>query len=52
MGLTIPGYGIHGTNDESTIGSQITMGCVRMKNNDVVELFDIVKPGTEVEIVD
>ncbi len=51
MGLTISGYGIHGTNDENTIGSQITMGCVRMRNDDVVELFDIVSPGTEVEIV-
>jgi lipoprotein-anchoring transpeptidase ErfK/SrfK len=52
MGLSAAGYGIHGTNDEKTIGSQITMGCIRMLNDDVIELFDIVPTGTEVEIVD
>ncbi len=52
MGLSVEGYGIHGTSDESTIGKQITQGCVRMRNNDVIELFDIVPSGTEVEIVD
>lgn len=52
MGLSVKGYGIHGTSDETTIGSQITQGCVRMCNNDVIELFDIVPSGTEVEIAD
>ena len=52
MGLSLAGYGIHGTNDESTIGGQVTMGCVRMHNRDVIELFDIVPSGTEVEIVE
>lgn len=52
MGLSVQGYGIHGTADESTIGSQVTQGCVRMKNADVVELYDIVPSGTEVDIVD
>ncbi|MGB3242457.1 MAG: L,D-transpeptidase family protein [Candidatus Omnitrophota bacterium] len=52
MGLSVQGYGIHGTSDERTIGRQITQGCVRMRNNDVVELYDIVPSGTEVEIVD
>ncbi|MFH1305432.1 MAG: L,D-transpeptidase family protein [Candidatus Omnitrophota bacterium] len=52
MGLSIQGYGIHGTRDETTIGAQVTGGCVRMHNSDVVELFDIVPSGTEVEIVD
>lgn len=50
MGLSADGYGIHGTSDESTIGSQITQGCVRMRNDDVIELFDIVPSGTEVRI--
>ncbi|MFH1798210.1 MAG: L,D-transpeptidase family protein [Candidatus Omnitrophota bacterium] len=50
MGLSIEGYGIHGTSNESTIGSQITQGCVRMRNNDVIELFEIVPSGTEVRI--
>ncbi len=52
MGLSIQGYGIHGTSDETTIGRQITQGCVRMKNVEVEELFDIVPSGTLVEIVD
>ncbi|MBF0494946.1 MAG: L,D-transpeptidase family protein [Candidatus Omnitrophica bacterium] len=52
MPIDKPGYGIHGTNDESTIGGQTTSGCVRMYNKDVVELFNIVPKGTEVEIVD
>ena len=52
MGLSVQGYGIHGTSDEKTIGRQITQGCVRMYNADVVELYDIAPSGTEVEIVD
>lgn len=52
MPIDVPGYGIHGTNDESSIGAQVTAGCVRMKNSDVEELYDIVTRGTEVEIVD
>ncbi|MGD2279041.1 MAG: L,D-transpeptidase family protein [Candidatus Omnitrophota bacterium] len=52
MGLSIEGYGIHGTSDESSIGKQITQGCVRMYNADVMELYDIVPSGTEVEIID
>lgn len=50
--ISVPGYGIHGTNDESTIGAQVTAGCVRMKNNDVIEVYNIITRGTEVEIVD
>ena len=52
MGLSVEGYGIHGTSDESTIGKQITQGCVRMYNADVIELYGIVPSGTEVEIID
>jgi lipoprotein-anchoring transpeptidase ErfK/SrfK len=52
MPISAPGYGIHGTNDESSIGKQSTAGCIRMHNDDVIELYDIVPRGTEVEIVD
>lgn len=52
MGLTVDGYGIHGTTDESTIGMQITAGCVRMKNKEVEELYSILPVGTEVTIID
>lgn len=33
---------IHGTSDEKRIGQPVSMGCVRMKNQDVIELFDQV----------
>jgi L,D-transpeptidase YbiS len=41
---------IHGTPHESEIGTPASHGCIRMKNVDVVELFDAVAPGTLVEI--
>ena len=50
--VSIKGYGIHGTNDDASIGKQLTAGCVRMHNADVIELYDLVPIGTEVEIVD
>jgi len=43
---------IHGTSDEQGIGTPVSHGCIRMRNRDVVELFDAVTPGTPVEIVD
>ena len=43
---------IHGTPEESRIGRPASHGCVRMKNDDVIELFDRVDAGTLVEIVD
>jgi len=52
MGLSVEGYGIHGTSDESSIGKQVTQGCVRMHNADIVELYTIVPSGTRVAIVD
>lgn len=41
---------IHGTNHEDDLGSPASHGCVRMKNEDVIELFDQVTEGTPVEI--
>jgi lipoprotein-anchoring transpeptidase ErfK/SrfK len=41
---------IHGTNHEEEIGTAASHGCVRMKNDDVVELFERVTEGTPVEI--
>ena len=52
LGLDIKGYGIHGSVDPDAMGQQVTAGCVRMRNNDVEELFAIVSVGTEVTIVD
>ena len=52
MGFDIPGYGIHGTVEPQNVGQQVTAGCVRMRNEEVQELYSIVPLGTEVVIVD
>lgn len=51
MGLSKPHYGIHGTNDPSSIGKAVTNGCVRMYNKDVIELYNLVPIGTIVKII-
>jgi len=43
-------YGIHGTNNEATIGSFESGGCIRMHNADAKELFELVAAGVEVTI--
>ncbi len=52
LGFDLPGYGIHGTTDPDSIGTQATAGCVRMLNREVEELYSIVPKGTQVVIVD
>lgn len=41
---------IHGTAEEGLIGTPASIGCIRMKNSDVVELFNLVNIGMIVEI--
>lgn len=41
---------IHGTNHEDKIGTPASIGCIRMKNADLLELFERVTEGTPVEI--
>lgn len=41
---------IHGTPDTEPMGVPLSIGCVRMRNRDVAELFDLVPAGTVVEI--
>ena len=41
---------IHGTRHEDKIGTPDSHGCIRMCNNDVIELFDLVEEGTPVAI--
>ncbi len=52
IGLSIPGgnYGIHGTNNSSSIGGYVSNGCIRMYNQDVEALFPKVQIGTPVKI--
>ena len=41
-------YRIHGTNEPETIGRAVSSGCIRMRNIDVVDLYNRVEPGTKV----
>jgi lipoprotein-anchoring transpeptidase ErfK/SrfK len=50
LGLSVKGYGIHGTNNPSSIGHAASHGCIRMRNRDVEELFDMVEVGDPVEL--
>lgn len=50
IGLNVKGYGIHGTNVPSSIGKAASHGCIRMRNADVEELFQLVEPGVAVEL--
>jgi len=43
---------IHGTPDDQPMGEPRSHGCVRMRNADVIELFDMVSAGTRVDIVE
>lgn len=45
------GYGIHGTEDPASIGKDMSEGCVRLLNEDVEDLFDLLARGTKVEIL-
>lgn len=53
MRLSVPwgGYGIHGTNNPESIGKSVSHGCVRMYNEDVIEVYDRTPLGTPVTIV-
>ncbi|MDV2887053.1 MULTISPECIES: L,D-transpeptidase family protein [Alkalihalophilus] len=50
LSLSKKSYGIHGTNDPSSIGHAVSKGCIRMFNQDVEELGSIVPNGTRVRI--
>ncbi|KIL37259.1 hypothetical protein SD71_00650 [Cohnella kolymensis] len=50
MGLSKPHYGIHGTNNPSSIGRAVSHGCIRMYNEDVVQLANTVPIHTPVTI--
>lgn len=52
LGLNVPWatYGIHGTNNPSSIGTRASMGCIRMYNSDIEELYEQVYIGVPVFI--
>jgi lipoprotein-anchoring transpeptidase ErfK/SrfK len=49
LGSTL--YRIHGSNEPWTIGTQVSSGCIRMRNEDVVDLYGRVKVGTKVVVI-
>ena len=49
LGSTL--YRIHGSNEPWTIGTQVSSGCIRMRNDDVTDLYDRVKVGTKVIVI-
>ena len=51
LSLSKLGYGIHGTNNPSSIGKEVSKGCIRMHNRDVLELARQVPYGTRVMII-
>lgn len=50
MGLSVKGYGIHGTNQPKSIGKAASHGCIRMGKKDLEELFELVRAGDAVVI--
>jgi lipoprotein-anchoring transpeptidase ErfK/SrfK len=44
------GYALHGTNQPETIGRAVSHGCVRLRNEDIAKLYDMVSVGTPVYI--
>ena len=44
-------YRIHGTNDPSSIGKQVSSGCIRLKNEDVIDLYSRVQIGAKVIVL-
>ncbi len=51
IGLTLPGYGIHGTPKPNTVGRPESRGCFRLTNWNAEKLFELVTTGTSVKIV-
>lgn len=53
MGLNVPWgtYGIHGTNKPGSIGSNLSAGCIRMRDSDVEEVYELVRESSAVVII-
>jgi lipoprotein-anchoring transpeptidase ErfK/SrfK len=50
MGLNLKGYGIHGTNVQSSVGKAVSHGCFRMRKQDVEDLYALVQVGDTVMV--
>ena len=49
LGSTL--YRIHGSNEPWTIGTNVSSGCIRMRNEDVIDLYGRVNVGTRVVVI-
>jgi lipoprotein-anchoring transpeptidase ErfK/SrfK len=49
LGSTL--YRVHGSNEPWTIGTQVSSGCIRMRNDDVIDLYERVKVGAKVVVI-
>jgi lipoprotein-anchoring transpeptidase ErfK/SrfK len=49
LGSTL--YRIHGSNEPWTIGTQVSSGCIRLRNEDVIDLYERVSVGTKVMVI-
>ena len=49
LGSTL--YRIHGTNEPGTIGRNVSSGCIRLTNEDIVDLYDRTPIGTKVVVL-
>jgi len=50
IGLSVRGFGIHGTDDPRSIGFAKSHGCIRLQNQDVEQLFEQLRAGDVVEL--
>jgi len=50
IGLSIKGYGIHGTDQPASIGHNVSHGCIRLRNRDVEQLYTMVAVGDTVDL--
>lgn len=44
-------YGLHGTNDPSSIGKYVSQGCIRLQNEAIESLYDFVPVGTKILVI-
>ncbi len=44
-------FRLHGTTEPETIGTAVSSGCIRLFNQDIIDLYDRVKVGTRVTVV-
>jgi lipoprotein-anchoring transpeptidase ErfK/SrfK len=51
MSIGYKGYGIHGTNHPESVGLAASHGCIRLRNRDAEELFELVRVGDEVDLI-